>query len=135
MLEGVLQPPPPSAIAVSATGAACSRQARDLRNEGSALLEGGAYGSEVMLSCEAALACQSEVVLADRNKVLSNARLQAAHQHEQAMQMNQVTGALLAASGSTIHSLGDMRMHTFVPIMSQFQLDSCHSGVHVFQNM
>jgi hypothetical protein len=57
-------------------------QANTLQNEGSALLEGGIYGSEVVLACEAAMACGSAIVLADRNKALSNVRLQAAmHSH------------------------------------------------------
>lgn len=56
------------------------RQAYTLQNEGSALLEGGIYGSEVVLACEAAMACGSAIVLADRNKALSNVRLQAAMQ-------------------------------------------------------
>jgi hypothetical protein len=49
-----------------------------LANEGAALLEGGWYGSEVILSALAAVECGADIVAADRDKILSNARLQAA---------------------------------------------------------
>ena len=51
------------------------RAAFMLNNEGAALLEGAIYGSEVILACQAAATIGAEVVLADRSKTISNARL------------------------------------------------------------
>lgn len=64
------------------TAPRCKRAGSRLSNEGSALLEGGIYGSEVILACEAAVTCGADIIAADRSKQVSDARLRAAAQRE-----------------------------------------------------
>lgn len=81
------------------TGSEHRRDAHVLQNEGAALLEGGVYGGEVIMACHAATACGADIVLADREKALSNARLLAARQAERLHRLQHMPdGALPALS-------------------------------------
>lgn len=68
----------PGAIWSAVLGGVDSRAAITLSNEGAAILEGAVYGSEVILAAQAAAECGADVVLADRSRAISKARLYAA---------------------------------------------------------
>ena len=77
------------------------RHAHVLQNEGAALLEGGVYGGEVIMACHAATACGADIVLADRDKALSNARLLAARRAERLHRLQRMPdGACTAHAGT-----------------------------------
>jgi hypothetical protein len=93
----------PGAIWSAVLGGVDPRAASTLGNEGAAILEGAVYGSEVILAAKAAAECGADVVLADRSRAISKARLHAATLLERSTHSaTQAEGALLPVGRGTV---------------------------------